>query len=128
MRHRWARRKLGRTSEHRIATLRNLSCALFQHGRITTTLGKAKELRSFAEKLITRARKDSVHSRRMIARDINDRKLVKKLFDDIAPKFAERPGGYTRVIRMAPRRGDAAEMALVELVDQPEASAGGASE
>lgn len=117
MRHRNARRKIGRKTEHRMATMRNMSEALFTHGRITTTMGKAKELRSFAERLITRARKDSVHSRRLVARDIHDRKVLKRLFDDIAPRFAERPGGYTRILRMVPRRGDAAEMALIELVD-----------
>ncbi len=116
MRHRCAHRKLGRKTEHRLATLRNLAGALFVHERITTTLANAKELRSFAERLITRARKDTVHARRIVARDLTDRGLVKRLFDDIAPRYAERPGGYTRVMRLMPRRGDAAEMAIIELV------------
>lgn len=120
MNHRVAHRKLGRTTEHRIATLRNLASSLFAHERIETTLFKAKELRPFAEKLITRARRDSVHARRIVARDIHDRTLVKSLFDDIAPRFAGRPGGYTRIMRTAPRRGDAAEMAIIELVVRKE--------
>lgn len=120
MRHRTAHRKLGRTTEHRIATLRNLASSLFVHERITTTLGKAKELRPFAEKLITQARIDTVHSRRLVARDLPDRDLVKHLFDEVAPRFAERPGGYTRIIRAMPRRGDNADMAVVELVVRKE--------
>jgi len=117
MRHRWAHRKLGRTTEHRRALLRNLATALFQHERITTTLAKAKELRSYAEKLITRARRDTVHDRRLVARELRDRTLVKHLFDEIAPRYAGRPGGYTRIVKMMPRRGDGAEMAIIELVE-----------
>jgi len=117
MRHRWAHRKLGRTSEHRRALLRNLATALFQHERITTTLAKAKELRSYAEKLITRARRDTIHDRRLVARELRDRTAVKHLFDEIAPRYAGRPGGYTRIVRMMPRRGDSAEMAIIELVE-----------
>jgi large subunit ribosomal protein L17 len=116
MKHRSGHRKLGRTSEHRTATLRNLAASLFKHERITTTLEKAKELRSYAERLITKARRDSVHSRRQVARELPDRTLVKRLFDDIAPRYSERPGGYTRVLRLGPRRGDNAEMAIIELV------------
>ncbi len=123
MRHRCANRKLGRTSEHRIATLRNLSAALIEHERITTTMGKAKELRPFAERLISRAQNDTIHSRRLVARDIQDRDLVKRLFDEIAPRFSGRPGGYTRILRTMPRRGDAAEMAVVELVVRHEKDA-----
>ncbi len=118
MRHRHAHRKMGRTSEHRMATLRNLAGALFTHERIQTTHANAKELRSFAERLITRARKDTVHARRIVARDIQDRTLLKRLFDDIAPRYATRPGGYTRIVRLMPRRGDAASMAIIELVSQ----------
>ena len=125
MRHRWGHRKLGRNKEHRIATLRNLASALFAHERITTTLANAKELRSYAERLITRARKDTVHARRIVARDIQDRALLKRLFDDIAPRYVDRPGGYTRILKTEPRRGDAAEMAIIELVGADEA--GGAS-
>ena len=120
MRHRWAHRKLGRTSEHRKALLRNLATALFDHERITTTMANAKELRSYAERLITKARKDSVHSRRLVLRELHSRNTVKHLFDEIAPRFAERPGGYTRIMRMMPRRGDNAEMAIIELVDRKE--------
>lgn len=120
MRHRCAHRKLGRKSEHRIATLRNLAAALFEHERITTTLGKARELRPFAERLITRARQDSVHARRLVARHLHDRDLVKHLFDEIAPRFSGRPGGYTRILRTMARIGDAAEMAVIELVVRKE--------
>ena len=120
MRHRCANRKLGRTSEHRIATLRNLATALIEHERITTTMGKAKELRPYAERLITKAQQDTVHARRIVARDLHDRDIVKRLFDEIAPRFSGRPGGYTRVLRTMPRRGDAAEMAIVELVVRKE--------
>ena len=120
MRHRCANRKLGRTSEHRIATLRNLAAALFEHERITTTMGKAKELRPFAERLISKAQQDTVHARRIVARDLHDRDIVKRLFDEVAPRFSGRPGGYTRVLRTMPRRGDAAEMAIIELVVRKE--------
>ncbi|MCU0225662.1 MAG: 50S ribosomal protein L17 [Acidobacteria bacterium] len=120
MRHRCANRKLGRTSEHRIAMLRNLAAALIEHERITTTMGKAKELRPYAERLISKAQQDTVHSRRMVARDLHDRDLVKRLFDEVAPRFSGRPGGYTRVLRTMPRRGDAAEMAIIELVVRKE--------
>jgi large subunit ribosomal protein L17 len=118
MRHRVAHRKLGRTTPHRIALLRNLTTALFERERIRTTLPKAKEVRPFAERLITLARRedDRLHARRLAARDIQDRTVVKKLFDTIGPRFATRPGGYTRILRLGPRRGDGAEMALLELV------------
>jgi large subunit ribosomal protein L17 len=118
MRHRVAHRKLGRTTPHRIALLRNLATALFERERIRTTLPKAKEVRPFAERLITLARRedDRIHARRLAARDIQDRKIVKKLFDSIGPRFATRPGGYTRILRLGPRQGDGAEMALLELV------------
>jgi large subunit ribosomal protein L17 len=118
MRHRVAHRKLGRTTPHRIALLRNLTTALFERERIRTTLVKAKELRPFAERLITLARRedDRLHARRLAARHVQDRKVVKKLFDDIGARFATRPGGYTRIMRLGPRRGDGAEMAIIELV------------
>jgi large subunit ribosomal protein L17 len=103
-----------------MATLQSLAAALFTHERISTTMGKAKELRSYAERLITRARKDSVHSRRLVAAELKDRTLVKHLFDEIAPRFTDRPGGYTRIMRMVPRRGDSAEMAIIELVERRE--------
>ena len=116
MRHQRALRKLGRTTEHRMAVLRNLSTALFQHERITTTLIKAKEVRPFAEKLITLARRDSLHSRRLAARDIQDRGVLKKLFDTLGPRFSQRPGGYSRILKLGWRQGDAAEVAILELI------------
>ena len=117
MRHRVAGRKLGRTSAHRLALLRNLSTALFDKERITTTLVKAKELRPFAEKLVTLAKRETLHSRRRVLRHIHDRQVVAKLFDTLSARYAQRPGGYTRIIKLGPRRGDHAEMALIELVD-----------
>lgn len=118
MRHRVAHRKLGRTTPHRIALLRNLTTALFEKERIRTTLPKAKEVRSFAEKLITLARReeDRLHARRLAARDIQSAAVVKKLFDTLGARFATRPGGYTRILRLGPRHGDGAEMAYLELV------------
>ena len=116
MRHRIAGRKLGRTSEHRVAMLRNLSTALFDKERIKTTLMKAKELRPFAEKLITLSKRETLHARRLVLREIKDKTVVAKLFDTLSPRYAERPGGYTRIIKLGPRRGDNAEMAFIELV------------
>ena len=116
MRHGHALRKLGRTSEHRISLLRNLSTSLFAAERITTTLHKAKELRPFAEKLITLARRDTLHSRRLAARDIQDRAVLKKLFDTLGPRFSQRPGGYSRILKLGWRQGDGAEVAMVELL------------
>ena len=118
MRHRIAHRKLGRTTPHRISLLRNLTTALFERERIRTTLVKAKEVRPFAERLITLARRedDRLHARRLAARDIQDRAVVKKLFDTIGARFAARPGGYTRILRLGPRLGDGTEMAILELV------------
>jgi large subunit ribosomal protein L17 len=116
MRHGKALRKLGRTSEHRMALLRNLSTSLFQAERITTTLHKAKELRPFAEKIITLARRDTLHSRRLAARDIQDRAVLKKLFDTLGPRFSQRPGGYSRILKLGWRQGDGAEVAMVELL------------
>lgn len=125
MRHRVAHRKLGRVTEHRIALLRNQAEALIRHERIRTTVPKAKELRPFVERLITVAKRSldapegsarGVNARRTVARDIADRAVVRKLFDTIAPRYVERPGGYTRLLRLGYRRGDSAEIALVELV------------
>jgi len=123
MRHRVKGRKLGRTTGHRIATLRNLSTALFTHEKITTTLMKAKEMRPFAEKLITLSKKDTLLARRRVARHIRDKAALKKLFETLAPRFAHRPGGYTRLYHVGHRPGDAADMALIELVEAPAASA-----
>jgi len=118
MRHRVAHRKLGRITPHRMALLRNLATALFERERIRTTLMKAKELRPYAERLITLARRDDdrLHARRLAARALQDRTVMKKLFDDLGARFASRPGGYTRILRLGPRRGDGAEMAIVELL------------
>ncbi len=124
MRHRVAHRKLGRVTEHRTALLRNQAVALLRHERIQTTVPKAKELKMFVEKIITTAKQGlaadgngaALHARRQVARDIQDREVVKKLFTELAPRFATRPGGYTRLLRIGFRRGDAAEMAQVELV------------
>jgi large subunit ribosomal protein L17 len=118
MRHRVAYRKLGRVTPHRKALLRNLATALFEKERIRTTLPKAKELRPFAEKLITLAKRDDDrhHARRQAARHIQDPEVVKKLFDTIGARFATRPGGYTRILRLGTRHGDGAEMAYLELV------------
>jgi len=116
MRHRRNLRKLGRTTAHRKALLRNLSTSLFDKERIATTLVKAKELRPFAEKLITLARKDNLHSRRLAARSIQDRAVVRKLFDTLGPRFAQRNGGYSRILKLGWRQGDGAEMAILELL------------
>jgi len=116
VRHRNKGRQLSRTATHRKATLRNLATSLFRHERIETTTAKAKELRPFAERLITLARRGDVHSRRLAGRKIQDRQVLGKLFDDIAPRYTERPGGYTRILKVGNRKGDAAEMSLIELV------------
>jgi large subunit ribosomal protein L17 len=125
MRHRVSHRKLGRVTEHRIAMLRNQAHALLLHERIETTVPKAKELRPFVERIITIAKRGvkggdagakSLHARRLVLRDIQDRDVVSKLFDTIAPRFEERPGGYTRILRLGYRRGDSAEVAQIELV------------
>lgn len=118
MRHGYANRKLGRTSSHRNAMFRNQLASLIQSERIITTLPKAKELRPLAEKLITLAKNDSVHARRMAARQVPDDALIAKLFDTIGPRFSTRPGGYTRIMKLGARRGDAAEMAILELVER----------
>lgn len=125
MRHRVAHRKLGRVTEHRLSLLRNQARALLRHERISTTVAKAKELRPFVEHLITVAKRGiadgddsirAVNARRMVRRDLADRAVAAKLFDTIAPRFSDRPGGYTRLLRIGFRRGDAAEMAQVELI------------
>ena len=116
MRHRKKGRKLQRTASHRRAMLRNLATSLFRHERIETTTAKAKELRPYAERLITLARRGDLHARRLVARKIQDREVLGKLFDEISPRYAERPGGYTRILKLGNRKGDAAEISLIELV------------
>ncbi|PYQ26813.1 MAG: 50S ribosomal protein L17 [Acidobacteria bacterium] len=118
MRHGMANRKLGRTSSHRKAMFRNQLASLIESERIITTLPKAKELRPIAEKLITLAKNDSVHNRRHAARQVPDDSLIAKLFDTLGPRFSTRPGGYTRIMKLGARRGDAAEMAILELVER----------
>lgn len=117
MRHNVKGRKLGRTASHRLATLRALATALLRYKKIKTTIAKAKETRVFVEPIITRAKTDSVHTRRVVAEDIHDKTLVKELFTEIVKKIGDRPGGYTRIVKLGHRRGDAAEMAILELVD-----------
>ena len=97
--------------------MQNMATSLFRHERIETTTAKAKELRPFAERLITLGKRGDLHARRLAGRSIRDRQVLGKLFDDIGPRFTERPGGYTRILKLGNRRGDAAEMALIELVD-----------
>ena len=125
MRHRVAHRKLGRITEHRIAMLRNQATDLLRHEHLTTTVPKAKELRPFVERIITVAKRGLANgeangriltARRLVMQDLQDREVVTKLFDAIAPRFASRPGGYTRLLRIGFRKGDSAEMAQVELV------------
>jgi len=117
MRHNVKGRKLGRTASHRLATLRALATALLRYKKIKTTVAKAKETRVFVEPIITKAKTDSVHTRRLVSEDIQDKTLVKELFTEIVKKIGDRPGGYTRIVKLGHRRGDAAEMALLELVD-----------
>ncbi|HSF20092.1 MAG TPA: 50S ribosomal protein L17 [Vicinamibacteria bacterium] len=117
MRHRVAHRKLGRTTPHRTALLRNLAASLIAKERIRTTVAKAKELRPFVEKLVTLGKKDSLHARRRALSILPRKEAVKKLFVSISPRFSERPGGYTRILKLAPRQGDGASMALIEFVD-----------
>jgi len=149
MRHRKAGFKLGRTDAHRTSTLRNLAAGLFEHGQITTTLPKAKAVQPFVEKIITRAKKGDLHSRRIVAAKLNDRimadnedlvernrygelrkgpKLVKHVMEEVAPKFMDRAGGYTRIVRLGTRRiGDASELCVLQLVgdeDGPEIRGG----
>ncbi|MFA5479473.1 MAG: 50S ribosomal protein L17 [Candidatus Muiribacteriota bacterium] len=116
MRHRCGKRELGRDMASRNSLLRNLSTSLFEHGKVKTTLAKSKELRSVAEKMITIAREDNFNNRRRIGKYIYKKDVVTKLFTEIAPKYKDRPGGYTRIYRLVERRGDNASMSLIELV------------
>ena len=120
MRHNVRGRKLGRTTAHRTAMFRNQIASLMDHEGIVTTLPKAKELRPIAEKIITQSRIDSVHSRRRVRRWLTDLDLIKKLFEEIAPRYQDRPGGYLRITRLGPRKGDGAELARLEFVGSDE--------
>jgi large subunit ribosomal protein L17 len=125
MRHRRSGRKLGRDASHRKALYANLTGALIEHGRIKTTAAKAKEVKPVAEQMITLGRHGGVHSRREALKFLRSQDVVHKLFSDVGPRFADRPGGYSRIVRIGPRLGDAAEMVYLELVDfvPPEVSA-----
>jgi large subunit ribosomal protein L17 len=116
MRHRAKGRQLSRTSTHKRALLNNMASSLFEHGRVVTTEAKAKELRPFAEKLITLARRGDLHARRLVQRRIKDRDTLGKLFTEIGPRFAARPGGYTRILKLGHRPGDGADIARIELL------------
>ena len=123
MRHRQSGRKLNRNSSHRKAMFRNMAASLLDHEVIKTTLPKAKELRRVAEPLITMAKSDSVANRRTAFNRLRDRDVVTKLFNELGPRYRDRPGGYLRILKMGFRSGDQAPMALVELVDRPEVAA-----
>ena len=118
MRHRAKGRQLSRTSTHKRALLNNMAASLFEHGRVVTTEAKAKELRPFAEKLITLARRGDLHARRLVERRIKDRDTLGKLFSEIGPRFSARPGGYTRILKLGHRPGDGADIARIELLSE----------
>ncbi|MFL5952433.1 MAG: 50S ribosomal protein L17 [Gaiellaceae bacterium] len=117
MRHRRAGKKLGRDSAHRKALYSNLAGALIEHGRIKTTVAKAKAVKPFAEQMITLGKRGDLHARRLALAELRSQDVVHQLFADVAPRFADRPGGYTRIVKLGPRYGDAAEMVYLELVD-----------
>ena len=117
MRHHKAGRKLGRDASHRKALYANLTASLIEHGRIKTTVAKAKEVRPVAEEMITLGRRGDVPARRQALKFLRSQDVVHKLFSDVGPRFADRPGGYSRIVKLGPRQGDAAEMAYLELVD-----------
>jgi len=117
MRHRRAGKKLGRDSAHRKALYMNLAGALIEHGRIKTTEAKAKAVKPFAEQMITLGKRGDLHARRLALAELRSQDVVHQLFADVAPRFADRPGGYTRIVKLGPRLGDAAEMVYLELVD-----------
>ncbi len=119
MRHRKTTPKLGRKPEARRRMLRNLVSSLFREERIVTSHARAKATRSLAERIITKGKKDTVHSRRMVAKMVYGSESVKKVFNELGPRYADRPGGYTRMIKLGPRHGDAAEAVILELVDSP---------
>ena len=117
MRHGRTGRKLGRDSSHRRALYANLACSLIEHGRIRTTEAKAKAVKPYAEKMITLGRRGDLHARRQALAELRSQEVVHQLFSDVAPRMADRPGGYTRIVKLGPRFGDAAEMVYLELVD-----------
>ena len=128
MRHRKSGRQLNRNSSHRKAMFKNMTVSLLRHEVIKTTLPKAKELRRIAEPFITMAKNDSVHRRRIAFNRLRDRDIVTKLFNELGPRYKERPGGYLRILKMGYRTGDKAPMAYVELVDRPEAAGDAAAQ
>jgi large subunit ribosomal protein L17 len=117
VRHAKTGRKLGRDSSHRKALYANLACSLIEHGRIRTTEAKAKAVKPYAEKMITLGRRGDLHARRLALSELRSQEVVHKLFADVAPRMADRPGGYSRIVKLGPRQGDAAEMVYLELVD-----------
>ena len=117
MRHHRAGRKLGRDASHRKALYANLAAALIEHGRIKTTEAKAKAVKPIAEQMITLGRRGDIHSRRQATAYLRSQDIVQKLFSEVAPRFVDRPGGYSRIVKLGPRQGDAAEMVYLELVD-----------
>ena len=117
MQHNRAGRKLGRTTAHRRALFRNQLASLLKHERITTTLHKAKDLRPLAEKMVTLGKRGGLHARRLALKSVPEAEVIQRLFDEIAPRFKERVGGYTRILKLGPRKGDAAPMVIMELVD-----------
>jgi large subunit ribosomal protein L17 len=123
MEHRVAGRKLGRTTAHRLAMLKNMVTSLLRHERITTTVPKAKEARKMAEHVITLGKKGGLNNVRMAQKTVKDRDVLKKVFGELKTRYATRPGGYTRIMRAGFRKGDAADIAVLELVDRPEAAA-----
>jgi large subunit ribosomal protein L17 len=117
VRHQRSGKKLGRDSSHRKAMYANLACSLIEHGRIRTTEAKAKAVKPFAEQMISLGRRGDLHARRRALANLRSQEVVYKLFSDVGPRFAERPGGYSRIVKLGPRKGDAAEMVYLELVD-----------
>ena len=122
MRHEKRGRKLGRTASHKKAMLNNMATSLFDNGKVRTTLPKAKELRGVVERLISFAKRGDLHARRQVLRRIQNKVVVTKLFEEIGPSFVDRSGGYTRIFKLGPRRGDSSELCLIELVNQKEKS------
>lgn len=128
MRHKVGQRKLNRTTSHRLAMLNNMVTSLLEHGAIRTTLPKAKEARPLAERIITLGKRGGLANVRLAARTVKDRKVLQKVFGEYKERYATRPGGYTRIVRIGFRRGDAAEMCILELVDRPAAAPAAAAE